>query len=53
MRALKDRRDLFDQFCKEKIRGIRAAKKAAGDIKTDVSSSTLGMLVDTDKFCSL
>ncbi|KAK4702407.1 transcription elongation regulator 1, partial [Phenoliferia sp. Uapishka_3] len=40
VKLLKDRRDLFDEFCKEKIRDIRAAKKAAqeaGGPKVDVS----------------
>ena len=40
VRQLKDRRDLFDEFCKVKIREQRAAKKAAleGGVKVDVSS---------------
>jgi len=37
VRQLKDRRDLFDEFCKIKIREQRAAKKAAleGGVKVD------------------
>ncbi|KAI5475112.1 transcription elongation regulator 1 [Pseudohyphozyma bogoriensis] len=31
VKLLKDRRDLFDEYCKEKLREIRAAKKAAMD----------------------
>lgn len=39
VKYLKDRRDLFDEFCKEKLREVRAAKKAAqeaGATKVDV-----------------
>lgn len=43
VRQLKDRRDLFDEFCKIKIREQRAAKKAAleGGVKVDVSTFPL------------
>ena len=39
VKLIKDRRDIFDEFCKEKIREARAAKKAAqeaGGPKADV-----------------
>lgn len=42
VKSQRDRRDLFDEFCKEKIREQRAAKKRAAESgqKVDVSVSS-------------
>ena len=58
VRSLKDRRELFDEFCKEKLRLVRLARKAAldaaGGLKADVSAiQSLGSTDADSSFRSL
>lgn len=41
LKSAKERRHLFDEFCKEKLRQQRAAKKKDGAVKLDVRPITL------------